>query len=128
MKAILIDTNVYSAFKAGDPDVVRAFQKADQIHVNATVIGELIAGFKAGSRESQNRDELAAFLNGPRVVLDDISPATGEFYAHLYLMLRLKGTPIPTNDLWIAASALQKGCALFSLDSHFEVIEGLLRV
>lgn len=89
MKVILIDTNVYSAFNAGDPDVVRTFQKADEIHVNSTVIGKL--------------------------------------YAHLFLMLRLKGTPIPTNDLCIAASALQNGCVRFSLDSHFYVIEGLRR-
>jgi len=128
LKKILIDTNVYSAFKANDPEVLRELQTCEEIHVNATVLGELIAGFKAGSQEARNREELRVFLNSPRVILDDVTGATAEFYAHIYLMLRSKGTPIPANDLWIAASASQHGCALFSLDRHFQAIEGLLRV
>lgn len=128
MKSILIDTNVYSAFKANDPEVVRRFRSCEAIHLNITVLAELVAGFKAGSKEAQNREELKAFLNSPRVSLDELTEATAEFYAHLYLMLRVKGTPIPTNDLWIAASALQHGCALYSLDRHFRAIDGLLLV
>jgi len=128
MKKILIDTNVYSAYKASDPEVVRRFRSTEEIHLNITVLAELVAGFKAGSKEAQNREELRAFLNSPRVVLDELTEATAEFYAHIYLMLREKGTPIPTNDLWIAASALQHGCALYSLERHFQGINGLLLI
>ncbi len=128
MKRILIDTNVYSAFKANDQEVIHKFQSCEEIHVNVTVLAELIAGFKAGSKEDQNKAELKSFLNSPRIVLDHLDEATAEFYASIYLNLRLKGTPIPTNDLWIAASAMQQGCALYSLDKHFQVVDGLLLI
>ncbi len=128
MKRILIDTNVYSAYKTGNPDVIRDFQSFEEIHINITVLAELLAGFKAGSKEALNREELKLFLNSPRVVLDQVTEGTAEFYAHIYLVLRSKGTPIPTNDIWIAASAMQNGCALYSLDKHFKVVDGLLLV
>jgi tRNA(fMet)-specific endonuclease VapC len=128
LNKLLIDTNVYGAFKANDPEIVRKLRSCEEIHVNVTVLAELIAGFKAGTKEARNREELKQFLNSPRVVLDEITEATAEFYAHIYMMLRLKGSPVPPNDIWIAASAAQHGCALFSLDKHFGVIDGLLRV
>jgi predicted nucleic acid-binding protein len=128
MKRICIDTNVYSAFKSNDPDVLHQFQTYEQIHVNIIVLAELIAGFKAGSKEAQNRAELKSFLNNPRIVLVQITEETAEFYANIYLKLRIKGTPIPTNDMWIAASAMQHGCALYSLDKHFRVVDGLLLI
>jgi len=125
---ILIDTNTYSAFKRNRSEVVQVYQRAEEIHISITVLAELIAGFKAGSKETQNREELRAFLSSGRAILDPMDEGTAEFYAHVYLMLRLKGTPIPTNDMWIAATAMQNGCALYSLDSHFSTVDGLLCV
>lgn len=125
---ILIDTNTYAAFKRNRPDVVQVYQRAEEIHISITVLAELIAGFKAGSREPENREELAAFLSSSRAVVDLVDEGTAEFYAHVYLMLRVKGAPIPTNDMWIAAAAMQNGCALYSLDSHFSAIDGLLLI
>ena len=128
MKRIFIDANVYSAFKSGDQDVVHQFQTCEQIHINIIVLAELIAGFKAGSKETRNRKELISFQNNPRAILDRVTETTAEFYADIYLRLRSKGTPIPTNDMWIAASAMEHGCALYSLDRHFRVVDGLLRI
>ena len=128
MKRICIDTNVYSAFKSNDQDVLKLFQTCEEIHVNIVVLAELIAGFKAVSKEARNRAELKSFLNNQRVVLDQVTETTAEFYADIYLRLRTKGTPIPTNDMWIAASAMQHGCALYSLDRHFRVVGGLLLI
>ena len=125
---ILIDTNTYSAFKRNRSDVVQVYQRAEEIHISVTVLAELIAGFKAGSIENQNREELRSFLSSERAILDPMNEGTAEFYAHIYLLLRLKGSPIPTNDMWIAAAAMQNGCALYSLDTHFGAVDGLLLV
>ena len=73
-------------------------------------------------------EELRTFLSSGRVLLDRIDEGTAEFYAHIYLLLRLKGSPIPTNDIWIAAAAMQNGCALYSLDSHFKTVDGLILI
>ena len=120
--------NIYAAFKRNDPDIVRTLQTFEEIHVSMIVLGELLSGFKAGSHEARNREELKQFLNSPRVSLDKIDEGTAEFYSHIYLLLRAKGAPIPTNDIWIAAAAMQHGLGLYSRDGHFEVIEGLILV
>ena len=101
---------------------------ADEIVVNAVVLGELLAGFAAGTREAPNREELAAFLATPRVRTVAVDETTASFYGRVFALLRRKGRPIPTNDLWIAASALQHGLVLATRDEHFEAIEGLATV
>ena len=91
-------------------------------------IGELIAGFKGGTKERENRDELARFLGSPRVRIYLIDETTAEYYGEILEKLRKAGTPIPTNDIWIGAAALQNGLKLFTKDQHFENIPGLLMV
>jgi len=125
VRGILLDTNMYVAFKRGDEDVVEMLRLADDIAISATVLGELLAGFAGGRREGTNREELAAFLDSPRVRIVDVDADTADCYARIYTLLRHKGKPIPTNDLWIAASALQHGLMLVSRDEHFRAIEGL---
>jgi predicted nucleic acid-binding protein len=88
-------------------------------------LGELLAGFAVGSREAKNRTELQQFLASDRVHILFIDDSTAAYYATVYRLLRSKGRPIPTNDMWIAASALQHGYALFSYDGHFQAIDGL---
>jgi tRNA(fMet)-specific endonuclease VapC len=78
-----------------------------------------------GNRESKNRAELARFLDSPRVGVLPITADTADSYALVYAGLRRKGAPIPSNDLWIAATALEHGTALLSLDAHFAHVEGL---
>lgn len=122
----MIDTNAYTAFKMNDPQVLNTLRRADEIGVSPVVLAELAAGFRGGSQEARNRDELVEFLSTPRVRQVTIDRDTAEHYASIYDRLRRKGRPIPTNDLWIAACAMQNGMALVSADSHFAEIDGLL--
>lgn len=125
MRPIALDTNAYTAFKRGDEKIVAVLQHAPIIVVCVTVLGELLGGFAAGQRESINRSELTQFLNTPRVKVVSSTTATADLYALVYAALRRKGQPIPTNDLWIAASSLEHGAALLTLDAHFKNIGGL---
>lgn len=124
--AILLDTNAYVAFKQGHPDAVKIVQYAPMLALSSTVLGELLAGFAVGSREAKNRAELGEFLASERVHILTVDDVTAAYYARIYRNLREKGHPIPTNDMWIAASALQHGYALFSHDGHFQAVDGLL--
>lgn len=126
VNAILLDTNAYAAFKQGQPDAVDIVQRATRLALSSTVLGELLAGFAVGSREAKNRGELQQFLESDRVYILSVDDGTAAYYATVYRILRSKGRPIPTNDIWIAASALQHGYALFSYDGHFQHVDGLL--
>jgi len=125
MRRIAIDTNIYTSFKCNDQRVVEAFRDCDFIGVDIAVIAELFSGFSLGAKEKKNRQELEAFLNSPRVevLLHDLE--TADYYALVVKRLRVKGRPIPTSDIWIAANAMKHGLALYSFDNHFEQIEGL---
>ena len=125
MRPILVDTNAYTAFMRGDQEIVEVIAHTDQLYLSSTVLGELLAGFAAGTREVRNRAELARFLESPRVGILNVTAETADSYALVYASLRRKGQPIPTNDLWIAASALEHGTALLSLDAHFAQVDGL---
>ena len=125
MRPILVDTNAYTAFMLGEADVVEVVAHAEVICLNSIVLGELLGGFAAGTREAKNRAELARFLDSPRVEVVPVTAQTADSYALLYSGLRRKGQPIPTNDLWIAASALEHGAALLTRDAHFAQIDGL---
>ena len=127
MKKVLIDTNIYSLAMRGNAEVVAALRKIDRIGFSAISIGELFSGFKGGNRESRNKEELNIFLDSPRVVLHPIDEGTAEFYASILHDLKEAATPIPTNDIWIAAVAFQHGYKIFSKDHHFNLIPGLVR-
>jgi len=120
-----VDTNAYVAFKRGDEKVIAVLQHAPTILLSVTVLGELLAGFAAGNRESVNRSELTRFLDSSRVRLAVSTSTTADLYALVYAALRRKGQPIPSNDLWIAATCLEHGSALLTLDAHFQNIDGL---
>jgi len=116
---VLLDTSAYSAFKAGNAEAAAVLGEADEIYVNAIVLGELLAGFVRGTRGDANHRELSEFLDSPRVNLIEIDEQTAERYAAVYSGLRKAGALIPTNDLWIAASAMQHGFRLLTADAHF---------
>jgi len=125
MKKILIDTNIYSAFKRDNKEVIEVLKKAEMIAISPTILGEIYTGFKLGNREKQNLVELEKFLDSPRVAFLLIDEVTSDFYATIFKQLKTNGAPIPVNDIWIAAIAMQYGLALFTLDKHFDNIEGL---
>jgi len=110
---------------SGQAEVVEVLRHAPRIHLNTVVLGELIGGFAAGTREAANRQSLSKFLDSPRVSLLDLTVDTADAYAQVWLGLRRKGQPIPANDLWIAATALEHGAALLTLDGHFRQVDGL---
>jgi len=128
VKSLLMDTNIYTHALRGDPQTVSILRQAREIVICSISIGELLSGFKAGKKEKKNRKELAEFLDSPRVRLCGIDEDTAEFYASVLNRLREKGKPIPTNDMWIAAVAFQHGLPLFTKDSHFGHIPGLILI
>jgi len=128
MNKILIDTNIYSLAMKGEANVVNTLRKIDQIGFSAISIGELLSGFKGGNRETENREDLNFFLDSPRVIVHSIDEGAADFYASILTTLKTAGTPIPTNDIWIAAVAFQYGYKIFSNDNHFKLIPGLVQL
>ena len=125
MSAVALDTNVYSGFMRGDAAAVSALRAAREIHLPLIVLGELLAGFMAGTRTRKNREELAQFMASPRVSLLNPDERTARHYGEIFDALRAAGTPVPTNDLWIAALARQHRLSLLTFDAHFSAIPGL---
>ena len=125
IREILLDTNAYSAFKRNSPDAVEIIRYAPVIGINSIVIGELLAGFVIGKREAINRQELNKFLSSRRVKQFAVDETTAEYYAMIYRNLRQRGQPIPTNNMWIAATALRHGFSVFTYDGHFQHVDGL---
>ena len=109
----------------GEATRVQLFKSATQIFIPLFVIGELHAGFAAGTQANVNVRNLERFLANPvvSVLLPDV--ATTLQYAALFAQLRRQGTPIPTNDLWIAALSLQYDLILCTRDEHFRHIPQL---
>ncbi len=126
MNAILIDTNIYSHAMRGDTEIIETLRQVAHIGITAISIGELLSGFKAGNKEKINRQELNQFLDSPRVALYCIDEQTAEYYCLILDQLKNNGTPIPTNDIWIAAIAFQQGMPIYTKDQHFTKINGLL--
>jgi predicted nucleic acid-binding protein len=123
---VMLDTSAYSALLRGNGEVKRALQEADEIYLNAVVLGELYSGFAQGSREKKNRDILKDFLSSPRIQIAALDEETAERYAAIITYLRSKGTPIPTNDLWIAATAMQYGLKLLTTDGHYRSVPQII--
>ena len=126
MSRLTLDTSAYSAFKRGHSGVVGHLRKAEEILLPSIVLGELLGGFEAGQQSRRNRDELDLFRGSPRVRLVAIGEATAERYAVIYAALRSMGQPIPTNDLWIAASTMEHGTELVTLDRDFAHVPQIL--
>jgi tRNA(fMet)-specific endonuclease VapC len=117
---ITLDTNCYVDFAKGDKAAVEAFRRAQEIFVPLIVLAELRAGFLHGTRGPENERSLVKFLNSPRVSVLYPDEDTTHHYARIFLQLRRQGTPIPTNDLWIAALVIQHKLILCARDRHFD--------
>lgn len=122
MRRILLDTSAYSAFFRGHAKVLEAVQMAAEIYLNPIVLGELHSGFLKGSRAESNRNTLTEFLASTRVATLPIDDETSVRYAIILHGLRRAGTPIPTNDIWIAASAMQHGLFVVTNGAHFDKV------
>lgn len=120
MKRILLDSSAFSAAARGELGVKNVLQLADEVFVNPVILGELSSGFLAGPRAEDNRLFLERFLASDRVRVAPIDPATAERYALIHAWLRREGRPIPSNDIWIAATAMQHGLELVTTDERFQ--------
>lgn len=126
INAIVIDSNAYAAFKKGDSQALSILQKADVVYVNPIILGELSDGFAGTDNQAKHKSELDLFLNSPRVKLVNINKTTSKIYSKIYQSLLKQNKPIPTNDIWIAATALQYNAVVFSYDVRtFQHIENL---
>ncbi len=122
MKEIILDTNAYSRYLAGDENVLNALAKTDTVYMSIFVLGELYAGFKAGSREKENKEILDRFLQKPTVTILDATIDTSDVFGMLKNILKKAGTPLPINDVWIASHAVETGSTIVTYDSHFKKI------
>lgn len=127
MNVVLLDTNAYSALLAADANVRKAIEAADEVLLCTTVLGELEAGFRGGDRYEANRAILEKFLAQPSVRFISQTRATTRIYGALINGLKKRGTPIPVNDVWIAASAVETQATLITFDKHFEKIPEVTR-
>ena len=123
---LLVDTSAYSAFMRGHSAIKSSLQRADEIVVNAIVLGELAAGFIKGERRRRNQEELSRVLSSPRVNVVDVTEETAERYGVILNSLWNAGTPIPTNDIWIAASAMEHGLQILTTDAHYEKVSQVM--
>lgn len=126
MSRVLLDTSAYSAFMRGDEIVKEVLQRVDAIYLNAVVLGELRVGFLRGRAKQKNEERLRQFLASSRVSIVAVDDETAERYAVILNGLWTAGTPIPTNDIWIAASAMQFGLTVLTTDAHFLKIPQIL--
>jgi len=125
---IALDANRYTDLARGDREVAAVLETAEQVFLPFAVLGELRAGFAAGRRGIENERLLQRFLAKPGVESLFASEATTRHYAQLYRQLRQQGTPIPTNDLWIAALVVEHDLALCTRDDHFRHLPQLVLV
>jgi len=126
MRKVLLDTSAYTGLLRGDENVLDALGRADVVFMSVFVLGELYAGFRGGDKESQNRAQLDDFLRRPTVRILAGTQETSDIFGTVKHRLKLAGTPIPINDVWIAAHATESGSHLVTYDRHFADVSGLL--
>jgi tRNA(fMet)-specific endonuclease VapC len=125
MKKILLDTNAYTKYLAGDERILEMLGKAETVYLSVIVIAELLAGFKGGSKRTENRRLLDKFLHKPTVRILNVTAETAEIFSELQYGLKKAGHPIPINDVWIASGAVETGSLLVTYDNHFRQIHGI---
>ncbi len=123
---MLLDTNAYMRFVKGHAPLRESLERAEEIVFSTRVLGELLCGIHVGRRGEQNRATLQEFLDTEVSEILDITSDVADRYARIFTHLKSNGTPVPTNDMWIAATALEAGARLISYDRHFDAIPGLV--
>lgn len=113
---LLFDTNIIIAFLKNEATVVDLFSKQDEINVSSITVGEMFYGALNSNQSEQNFDLYSRFFNYCNVY--KIDKNTSENYAKIRFILKSKGTPIPENDIWIAATALEHSLSIVTRDKH----------
>jgi tRNA(fMet)-specific endonuclease VapC len=117
-----LDTSAYSNFRRGNEEVAALLDRAEAVGVPTIALGELRTGFLLGRRRERNEAELATFIDHPAVEIFEVDAEVSRLYAEIVVDLRKAGTPVPTNDIWIAAIAARNGAAVLTCDEHFQRI------
>jgi tRNA(fMet)-specific endonuclease VapC len=123
---LIVDTNALSAIADGEPAIAPTIQEAELLALTVTTLGEYRFGIAQSVRKTQHEDWLRENLSSYRIL--EITSDTSRHYAQLRLALKRAGTPIPSNDLWIAALCRQHNLPLLSRDTHFDRVKGLNRL
>jgi tRNA(fMet)-specific endonuclease VapC len=121
----LLDTSAYVGFKRGHNEVVSIVRASDELVFSMVVAGELLFGFRNGTRWQKNLSDLEGFLADPLVTLLPVTWTTADRFGRIAADLRRAAKPIPSNDIWIAAHAFESGAELVTFDKHFESVPGL---
>jgi tRNA(fMet)-specific endonuclease VapC len=125
---VALDSNRYDDLVTGDARVADVVETADAVYLPFIVIGELRAGFVAGNRQAENERLLRSLLLKADIEILFADEQTTHHYSAVYAQLRRQGTPIPTNDMWIAALVLQHDLVLCTRDRHFDHLPQIPRV
>jgi len=125
---VALDTNRYVDLCKGEVATQSLLEEAETVFLPFVVVGELRAGFAHGRRQAENERTLRRFLLKPGVDALFADDQTTHHYAAVFRQLRKQGTPIPTNDMWLAALVLQHNLALHARDAHFDHLPQLVRV
>ncbi len=125
---VCLDTNAYSNLRRGNVKILELLNDSEEIIIPAATYAELLYGFLRGGRFSENESELNSFIAEDRVTLQPSTPSIAERWAYVKAMLAHAGTPIPDNDIWIAATALETGARIISFDHHFDNVGGVIRL
>ena len=129
MMPLLLDTNVLIKFLRGNEKIAKVVSTYEQILVPTVVIGEYKAGVAGETAAGhQQLSALEMFLDSTAVKIVGVTEDVANAYARVFRVLKANGTPIPQNDLWIAACAITKGAVVYSLDTHFSNVPLLERV
>lgn len=121
---LVLDTNTYCDYAEGLPDVVDIMATHSQyLFIPSIVLGELHFGFMKGSRQQFNEKKLRQIISRLKIEMIDVNADVARKYADIYRSLERKGTPIPINDVWIAACCMEVGGTLLTRDQHFEAVD-----
>ena len=123
---LVIDTCAYSALRRNHVGVHKTLQRCERVLLSPVVLGELKFGFRGGRQEPSNLTLLSEFVAEPDVQLICVDHVTAQYYSEIQHYLKTFGLPIPTNDIWIAASAMQYGGRVLTTDAHFRRIPHIL--
>ncbi|MEQ9298470.1 MAG: type II toxin-antitoxin system VapC family toxin [Cyclobacteriaceae bacterium] len=126
MSTLLLDTNAFSGLLRGDQHVFDVLMHASSVYMSVVVLGELMSGYKGGTKEQKNLETLSTFLKKPRVEILNVTHETAVLFATVKNQLRKDGLPIPINDVWIACHGLEKEAIIVTYDQHFRHVKGLL--
>lgn len=123
---LLLDTNAYVGFKQNITNLVEIIVDAEWILFSPVVLGELMFGFRNGTKFQENMKDLNRFIQHDAVEVVQIGKITSDRYSRIAAQLKRKGSPIPSNDIWIAAQTMEYGAELITADRHFNKIDGLV--